>query len=307
MTDHDDRDRDRDRDRADDAASDRRPASIEAFHGLAAAYALDALDADARADFERALADSPELRDEVDAFRASAGHLAEQVEPVAPPASLRERLMAEVATAPQSPAAAPIPAPADVPLDSDDPTGPVRSTDASGATGRVGRDAPESVAGAGPAESVARRRWVQRPGGIIAAAAAAVVLIAGAVIGVGWPGPNGWGAQWEMAQLAAAPDAQSQTHEVPGGGEVTLVSSADEGRSAVVLQGLPELSDDQTYELWYIDDAGAASAGTFDVHGAETWRVLDGTFTPGVVVGITVEPAGGSPQPTTEPIVAIET
>ena len=159
----------------------------------------------------------------------------------------------------------------------------------------------------GRAESAARRRWFQRPGAIIGAAAAAVVLIAGAIIGIGWAGPNGWGAQREMAAIAEAPDAQSQTLEVEGGGEVTLVSSADQGRSGVVVEGLPELGADQTYELWYIDDAGADSAGTFDVSGSETWRVLDGSFTPGVAVGITVEPAGGSPQPTTEPIVVIAT
>src|SRR4029453_7936658 len=75
-----------------------------------------------------------------------------------------------------------------------------------------------------------------------------------------------------MAAIAAAPDAQSQTLEVAGGGEVTLVSSADQRRSGIVVEGLPELADDQTYELWYIDDAGAASAGTVDVSGAETWR-----------------------------------
>jgi len=51
-----DRDDDPDREWHGDAASAGRPASIEAFHGLAAAYALDALDADERADFERALA-----------------------------------------------------------------------------------------------------------------------------------------------------------------------------------------------------------------------------------------------------------
>ena len=126
-------------------------------------------------------------------------------------------------------------------------------------------------------------------------------------MGIGWAGPNGCGAQREMAAIAEAPDAQSQTLEVEGGGEVTLVSSADQGRSGVIVEGLPELGTDQTYELWYIDDAGADSAGTFDVSGSETWRVLDGSFTPGVAVGITVEPAGGSPQPTTEPIVVIAT
>ena len=53
--------------------------------------------------------------------------------------------------------------------------------------------------------------------------------------------------------------------EAEGGGEVTLVSSADQalGRHR---RGLPELGADQTYELWYIDDAGADSAGR------STWR-----------------------------------
>jgi anti-sigma-K factor RskA len=284
MTDHDD-DRDRDRERRDDAASGGRPASIEAFRGLAAAYALDALDADERADFERALDGSPELRAEVDAFRSSAAHLADEVEPVAPPPSLRDRLMADVAATPQA-----------------------GSSDAA----TVVEPAPDAATAAeprptGPAHAAAQRRWFQRPGAIIAAAAAAVLLVVGVVVGVGWPGPNGWGAQRERAAIAAAPDAQSQTLEVEGGGQVTLLSSAEQGQSVVITEGLPELAADQTYELWYIDDAGAAPAGTFDVSGGETWRVLEGSFTPGVVVGITVEPAGGSPQPTTEPIVAIET
>ena len=38
-----------------------------------------------------------------------------------------------------------------------------------------------------------------------------------------------------------------------------------------------------------------------------TVQVLQGTFEAGTVVGVTVEPASGSEQPTTEPIVAIAT
>jgi len=301
MTGHDD---ELERGRRDAGARSGEPISIEAFHGLAAAYALDALDVDERAEFERALAASPELRDEVDAYADSAAHLAEQAEPVAPPPSLRARLMAELDSTPQvapdaARAASPeiaAPVPSVAPAEPTPSPTPSPTSTAGGSDRTVGR-----------AESAARRRWFQRPGAIIGAAAAAVVLIAGAIIGIGWAGPNGWGAQRDMAAIAEAPDAQSQTLEVEGGGEVTLVSSADQGRSGVVVEGLPDLGADQTYELWYIDDAGADSAGTFDVSGSETWRVLDGSFTPGVAVGITVEPAGGSPQPTTEPIVVIAT
>ena len=299
MTGHDD---ELERGRRDAGARSGEPISIEAFHGLAAAYALDALDHDERAEFERALAVSPELRDEVDAYAESAAHLAEQAEPVAPPPSLKARLMAELDSTPQAAAdAAPAASPEDaVPA----PSVLARLQNRRRARRPRAEDSGRTV---GRAESAARRRWFQRPGAIIGAAAAAVVLIAGAVIGIGWSGPNGWGAQREMAAIAEAPDAQSQTLEVEGGGEVTLVSSAAQERSGVIVEGLPELGADQTYELWYIDDAGADSAGTFDVAGSETWRVLDGSFMPGVAVGITVEPAGGSPQPTTEPIVVIAT
>ncbi|HET8779526.1 MAG TPA: anti-sigma factor, partial [Agromyces sp.] len=172
---------------------------------------------------------------------------------------------------------------------------------------RDGAAAPDAPVQRGRADAEARRRWFQRPGALVAVAAAAVVLLVGAVVGIGWPGPNGWGAQLQMTAIAEAPDAQTTTLEAEGGGEITLVSSASKGRSVVVADGLPVLGDDQTYELWYIDDSGAESAGTFDATGGETWRILEGSFTPGVAVGVTVEPAGGSPQPTTEPIVVIST
>ncbi|MDR6906827.1 anti-sigma-K factor RskA [Agromyces sp. 3263] len=295
-----------DQERPDDG-SDRRPASVEAYRGLAAAYALDALDPDERVAFERVLADSAELREEVDAYARSASHLAEQTEAVTPPPSLKAGLMAALDRTPQqSPgqprahvASAPVTAAASVPDAA--PVPDAAAVDAS----TPAPAAPPSVAG--PVESAAHRRWFQRPVALIASAAAAVVLITGIVLGVGWSGPNGWGAQREMAAIASAPDAQSQTHEVPGGGEITLVTSAAKGRSGVVVDGLPPLEAGQTYELWYIDDSGAAAAGTFDANGGETWRVLDGSFSPGVAVGVTVEPEGGSAQPTTDPIVVIAT
>ena len=187
------------------------PSSLEAFHGLAAAYALDALDADERADFEHALAASPELRDEVDAFAQSAAHLAEQAEPVAPPASLKADLMARLDATPQdkvaADAASAVPSVAEasaVPPVAAAPSASAvtpppadaapRSGDASAAPASPTSEDARADRPPGRAESAAQRRWFQRPGAIIASAAAAVVLIAGAVIGIGWSGPNGWGA-----------------------------------------------------------------------------------------------------------------
>jgi anti-sigma-K factor RskA len=279
--------------------------SLEAFRGLAAAHALDAVDDDDRAAYERALVESPELRDEADRYAETAAQLAALAEPVEPPPALRQRLMSRLDELPQQATDAPAPA---RPVDSAPPAPappPAATTSSTPPAVSPASPAPESVPG--PAERAARRRWFERPGALIAGAAAAILLIAGTIVGVNWAGPNGWGAQREMAAIASAPDVQSTTQQVADGGEVTLYWSADEGRSAVVVEGLPDVGAESTYELWYIDDSGAASAGTFDVEGDETWRVLDGQFAPGVAVGVTVEPAGGSPQPTTEPIVVIET
>ncbi|MFF2371472.1 anti-sigma factor domain-containing protein [Agromyces sp. NPDC058110] len=265
--------------RPDDAAND-----AGDLRDLAAAYALDALDEPDRARFELALADSPELQAEVDAFRAIASGLGDAIEPVAPPASLKAGLFDRLDSAPQE-----------------------RRADAAASV------APDlQVSDAGPATApvadLAAHRARRRMAIAWSSAAAVVLLVAGVFIGASWFGPNGWGAQREMASLTAASDAQQTTAQVTGGGEVTLVSSAEQGRSAILADGLDALGDEHTYELWYIDEAGAISAGTFDVAAAgETWRILEGDFAPGVAVGITVEPAGGSPQPTTEPVAVIQT
>ena len=296
---------DDDRERTDEPRPARGFASREAMHELAAAHALDALDADERAAFEAAAAASPELRAAADSHAESAAVLAALAEPAEPPPALKQRLMAQLDGLPQQqpvaqrvePATSAEPVASATPAASAEPAAPAQPASSAAPIERP----------PGRAQAHARRRWFERPGALLGAAAAAILLIAGAVLGVAWSGPNGWGAQREMAAIAEAPDAQSQTHEVAGGGEITLVTSAEQGRSGVVVAGLPELEADQTYELWYIDDSGAASAGTFDVSGEETWRVLEGSFTPGVAVGVTVEPAGGSPQPTTEPIVVIPT
>ena len=91
--------------------SDRRPASVEAYRGLAAAYALDALDPD-----ERVLADSAELREEVEAYARSASHLAEQTEAVTPPPSLKAGLMAALDRTPQQAPGQPRPQVASAPV-----------------------------------------------------------------------------------------------------------------------------------------------------------------------------------------------
>ncbi|KQO94487.1 anti-sigma factor domain-containing protein [Leifsonia sp. Leaf264] len=300
---------------------DKRPMGDE--HALSGSYALDAVDADERARYEQALAGSEQLREEAAGLADTAALLGSSVAPVTPPPALKDSIMAKLAGVPQLPAAesaTTVPRQPEAPSTSitpdPAPLGTDASSDAAAATTvaaepsgeRSGSTSTASATSTGPAESAARRRWFSRPGAYIGAAAAAVVLIAVVIVGVNYPGPNGWGAQRELATISAASDAQQATAEVSGGGTVTLTWSEELGQSAVSVDGMPALTEEQTYQLWYIDSEAAHPAGTFTV-GADgtTWRVLDGAMAAGDSVGVTVEPAGGSPQPTTTPVVVVPT
>ena len=201
------------------------------------------------------------------------------VDPVEPSPSLKAGIMAKLASTPQ--------------LAADAPPGPT----------------PVVASPTGPAQARARARWFTRPITIVAAAAAALVLFVGGVfVGSALSNHNSFEAQQaaSLAQINAASDVQHATSPVEGGGTATLVWSGEEGKSALVTTGLPELPPDKTYELWYIRGDEATPAGTLVPSGAgATWRVLEGTMAAGDTVGVTVEPKGGSTKPTTQPIVAI--
>jgi anti-sigma-K factor RskA len=265
----------------------------------AAAYALGALEADEAAEFETVLARSPELQREVQSLREATGMLAEATAPLAPSPGLKQSLMAQVAATPQLPredsaelAAGVAPA---------DPAAfaPTRTL--------ADADARPPIPMSGLAADKARMRWFARPATIVAAAAAAVALFFAGVVtaDVVRPSANN---QQVLAQVVAAPDATVSTSEVAGGATASLVSSESLGLSVMVFDGLATLSDDEAYALWYITGDQISPAGLFTVDAAgQTVQVLEGEFVAGTIVGVTVEPAEGSPQPTSDPIVAIVT
>ena len=279
---------------------------------LAGAYALHALSAEEAAEYERYLLRSEEARIEAAELSDTAVALGLSTAPVQPSSGLKASLMAQLASTPQL-------APLDTPAQ---PNGPVLPTDASpvvapvaavpvAAAPSVTEAAPSDVR-SGSAADRAQRRWFQRPAGLLAAAAAAVALFVGGTFAgqAIYGNPDDQFAQEQAAGLAeinAAGDTQRASTETVDGQKATLVWSGELGLSAIIVDDLPALGEDEDYQLWYIGEAGPVSAGTFDSEGSgAAWRVLDGTMAAGDAVGVTVEPAGGSDQPTTDPIVAIQ-
>jgi len=165
-----------------------------------------------------------------------------------------------------------------------------------------------------PAQTKAQARWFTRPATALAAVAAAVALIvAGGVVAdsIGRTSleQTSFAAQQadQLAAINAASDSQRLVSTVNGGATATFVWSGELGSSAVIVDGLEALPDDQVYELWYIDESGARPAGLMDAAtDGPTWRVLDGEMAAGDIVGVTIEPKGGSDAPTTDPIVVFE-
>lgn len=222
-----------------------------------------------------------------DEFGETAARLGLAVAPVQPSATMKADIMTRIAVTPQLPAQTALSRPV-IELETDSALAPAPTT--------------------GRAERAARERWFQRPGSLIAAAAAAVVLFAAGVLAGGAMAPTGADEQ-QLAAIVASSDVRTTPAEVTGGGSTTLVSSESLEVSALVFENLPALTSDEAYALWYIDAAGTAdAAGLFSADSEGTViAVLEGAFTPGTVVGVSVEPAGGSPAPTTQPIVVIAT
>lgn len=88
-----------------------------------------------------------------------------------------------------------------------------------------------------------------------------------------------------------------------GSGAVVL----DDGDAIVHVAGLPGLDPSQTYQVWLVEGGTPISAGllTPDDAGRATLE-LARSVPASAVVAITIEPAGGSPQPTSDPILAAE-
>ncbi|TPW72809.1 anti-sigma factor domain-containing protein [Schumannella sp. 10F1B-5-1] len=270
---------------------DRRRDELAALTG---AWALDALDDAERAEFERFLADADEVRSEATELADTAVYLGLAIEPEQPRPELRASILDAIADLPQQAR------PAET-APSVDPVAPV----AVPAVGAVPVTAVETPAEPTPAELKARSRW----GGLrstLVSVAAGLVVIGGVVGGVaGLPVLQ---RGQEISAVTSAADVQRASADVVGGGTAELAWSPSEKRSVLTTRDLSGLSADEIYQLWYIDGSGAAtSAGTFRAGQDATTTPLSGSWSKGDTIGVTVEPDGGSKQPTTTPIVAITT
>ena len=269
------------------------------IENLTGAYALNAATDDERAAVEAEADRSQAIRNEVTELTDTAVLLGFAVEPVEPSPQLKTDLMAMLDSTPQL-TAEPRAERAEVPS---------AESRAASAITQVG---PARQVGSAqfdrPAAARARARWFTRPVAVLTAvAAAAALVIGGVVVTDQLVTQSDQQAQIdELTAITAAADSRRLTSNVEGGGTATVVWSHSLASSAIMVDGIAALPSDKAYQLWYIDEEGARPAGTFTVGASgSTWRVLDGEMGVGDTIGVTIEPAGGSTTPTTDPVVAI--
>ena len=152
-----------------------------------------------------------------------------------------------------------------------------------------------------PVDELASRRSRSRLRVVAPALAVAASVIA-LVLGLGWlRSHQAFDRQQAIAQVLSSADATSVSLTGPADGGLRVVYSPELDRTVVVADGLADLPSDRTYALWFIGPGGAEEAALFRTEGGRVTRMLDRTPEGFDALGVTEEPAGGSPEPT-EPI-----
>lgn len=237
----------------------------EDIHTLAGPYALDALPEEDRVLFEQHLPHCGGCAAEIAEFRETAVRMSAG-DAVRPPRGMKDAVMASIAQVEQLP--------------------PLAAADQ-----RTNR--------AKPSAHVPRRLLGRRS---LLALAAALVIVAGAggiAVDQYRKSAATQRATEQISAVLAQPDARTFHGSLAGGGQATMVASAGRDAAVVVLSDLPTLPSEKTYQLWLIDSSKAAhSVGLAEAASSDQTKVLAGGVTGKVAFGITVEPKGGSPQPT---------
>ena len=77
-------------------------------------------------------------------------------------------------------------------------------------------------------------------------------------------------------------------------------------RAVLVVEDMPPVPADKTYQIWVIEDDVPKPSGLFKPAEGTVAAVVEHPIDEADVVAVTVEPEGGSPKPTSEPMLAAE-
>jgi anti-sigma-K factor RskA len=238
----------------------------ERFEDLKDAYVLGALPEEERLSFEDYLAAHPERQAEIDELGALAGLLAFSPQEQVPSPELRSRVM-EVVEAEAEP------------------------------------------------RRVRRRSALAKVGDYLGVRTLALGAAALLVIGL---------LSWNMLLQDQVQDLQGQVEDARNQRQVQQSrtielqgSWAEQGANAevafirknrviLVAKNMPSVPEHQTCQIWVISDDEPKPSGLFQPDGNMTAAPITNSITKAEVIAVTVEPAGGSKKPTSDPVLLAE-
>ncbi|MFF8476542.1 anti-sigma factor domain-containing protein [Streptomyces sp. NPDC015414] len=246
------------------------------LHSLAAPYALDALEPGERRRFEKHLGRCDRCAAETRALSEDAVRLAWSTAAPAP-AALRDRVLAAVRATPQERPPARERAP----------------------------QLPPHVWGGQPPPARARTPRTRPLLAPFATATAAAALVVASLFAVqANRTQDRLDAEQvrarEIAHVLAAPDARATASTDARGRGIGVIASASEGRAVVTLSGYGTPSGGRVHQLWLMRPR--ALPRSLGLLAGDTPLVAKGLGRSSTSLAVTVEPGGGSTQPTGQPV-----
>ncbi|WP_329274573.1 anti-sigma factor [Streptomyces sp. NBC_01451] len=238
------------------------------LHRLTGAYALHALPDEENTAFERHLAGCEACAQETAELSATAARMGLAVA-TTPPAGLREQVLHRITTVRQE---------------------------------TPGRPAQALAVRSGP-RARTLSRWA------LAACLAAATALGGTAL---WQHQRAEDAREEarratrttdeIAAVLAAPDARTRAAGLAGGATGTVVVSRGQDRAVFVVSGMSRPPGGKVYQLWFDEGGTMRPAGLMDPGRSDQAVLLRGAVDGASGMGITVEPDGGSKEPTSAPV-----
>ena len=240
----------------------------ERFEDLKEVYVLGALPEEERLKFEQYLLTNPNLQAEVEELGAFANLLALSPQQQEPPPELRRRIMDTVEA--------------------------------------------EAVRPQGHPRA-ARPSWLDRLREVVGLRDLALAGAAMLVVGL---------FSWSMLLQGEVRDLQGRVQSLqnqPQGPQMIALGGAGteqgaraelvtlEGdRAVLVVEDMPPVPEGKTYQIWVIKGDTPRPSGLFEPKGDSIAAVVEKPVEGADAVAVTVEPEGGSPKPTTDPILVGE-
>ncbi|WP_371814870.1 anti-sigma factor [Mycobacterium sp. DL440] len=100
-------------------------------------------------------------------------------------------------------------------------------------------------------------------------------------------------------QVLSADDVRTATGQLSAGGTATFVYSRDEGTGVLVMNNAIPPPEGMAYQMWLMTDQGPESAGMMETMAPSTTAMVH-DLGDSTALAFTMEPDGGSPQPTGE-------